>query len=192
MDIFLDNFWWMGINVGLAALGLIFAFAFLRSKSYFLKFIFFVFWVLFVPNTIYIITDLQHLPKQFFSVDILFKILLTIQYFVLIALGVVMYIFSIYLIELFFQKRKKDQKNSGLFVFLFNFLIAFAVAIGKVQRTNSWDIFTDPFLVFSDFYSTAASYQTMLFVIVFGLILNILYFYVIKFFKKDLNKIIKY
>lgn len=191
MDIFFDNFWWMGINIGLALLGLIFALAFLRSRSHLFKLIYLIFWFLFVPNTIYIITDIMYLSEQIQSVGLLFKIFLIIQYFLFIGLGVVIYITSVYPIEMYFNRKKKDQKMTTFFIFLFNFLIAFAVAIGKVQRTNSWDIFTDPKLVFSDFMASASSQGVMLFVIVFGLILNVLYFYVIRFFKKDLNKMLK-
>jgi len=191
MDIFLSNFKWMGENVGLALLGVLFCFLFLRTKSILFKIIFFVFWVLFIPNTIYLITDIQHLPKQLSDTESLFKVFLTIQYFILIGLGVVTYIASVYPVEIFFEKNKKDRRYASLFIFLFNFLIAFGVAIGKVQRTNSLDLITNPAQVFTDFYASASSNQIMLFVIIFGLVLNVLYFYVIRSLKKELSKIFK-
>lgn len=173
----------MAENVGLALLGLIFCFLFLRFKNILLKIIFFVFWVLFVPNTIYLITDIQYLPKQFLEADILFKVFVSLQYLVLIGLGVIIYISSVYPIEIFFKKSKTNKKYAALFIFLFNFLIAFAVVIGKVQRTESWHIFTDPIRAFTDFYAAASSSQSMLFVTIFGLGLNIFYFSVIRSFK---------
>ncbi len=191
MDIFLFNFVWMGENVGLALLGLLFCILFLRTKNSFFKIIFFISWVLFVPNTIYLVTDIHYLPEQLIKADILFKIILIIQYLVLIGLGVAIYIASVYPVEIFFQKNKRDKAYTGLLIFLFNFLIAFAVAIGKIQRTESWDIIINPTRAFFDFYKSASSSPLMLFVIVFGLVLNILYFYIIRTFKKDLDKIFK-
>ena len=191
MDVFFDNFWWMGINLGLALLGLIFAILFLHSKNHFFKLIYLILWVLFVPNTIYIITDIMHLSEQFPDVNVLFRILLVVQYLLFIGLGVAVYIASVYPIEVYFSKKKRNQKTAVFFIFLFNFLIAFAVAIGKIERTNSWYIITDPLSVLRDLYLIAAAYQTMFFVLVFGIILNILYFYIIRLFRKDLSKIFK-
>ncbi len=191
MEFFLDNFNWMVVNVGLALLGVLFCNLFLRSRSVFLKAIFFILWVLFVPNTIYLITDIQHLPKQFSESDVLFKSFLAIQYLTLILLGVITYIASVYPIEVFFDKDKKNRQYTNLFIFLFNFLIAFAVALGKIQRTHSWYIFEDPKRVFNDFYASSSSNLIMLFVIVFGLVLNVLYFTVIRSFKNELRKFFK-
>lgn len=191
MNIFLYNLVWMGVNVGLALLGILFSILFLRAKNIFFKIIFFVFWVVFVPNTIYLVTDIHYLPQQITKTNLLFNIFLIIQYLLLIGLGVIAYIVSVYPVVIYFQKIINNKKYIAFLLFLFNFLIAFAVAIGKIQRTESWYIITNPVRVFVDFHKSASIFPLMLFVIIFGLVLNILYFYVIRSFKKDLNKIFK-
>lgn len=189
MDVFIYNFVWMGENVGLALLGILFCFLFLRAKRILFKTIFFIFWVLFVPNTIYLITDIQYLPEQFLEADVLLKIILIMQYLTVILLGVVSYIASVYPIGLFLSKVKESRQYIPVLIFLFNFLIAFAIALGKVQRTHSWHIFSEPIRVINDFYYIASSNEVMLFVIVFGLVLNILYFFIIRSFQAELKKI---
>ena len=191
MEIFFSNLKWMSENIGLALLGVLSCFLFLKTKKLFFKTIFFIFWLLFVPNTIYLFTDILYLPAQILKVSILYQVGLVIQYLILIILGFITYISSVYPIEVFFEKNKKDKKLTLVFIFLFNFLIAFAVALGKIQRTHSWYIFNDPLRVFTDFYKSLSSFEIMFFVFIFGLVLNILYFYVLRSFKRELNRIFK-
>lgn len=187
MPEFYTNFGWIAENVGLAFLGVFFCYLFLRSRQNLFKVLFFILWVLFIPNTIYLITDIQYFPKQFLEAEVLVKILLIFQYLVVFLLGIISYIGSLYPIEVFLSRVKKNRQYTPIFIFLFNFLIGFAVALGKIQRTQSWHIFTEPLRVLNDFYSSAVSSEIMLFVIVFGLVLNVLYFFITKTFKNELK-----
>lgn len=135
-------------------------------------------WLLFIPNSIYILTDIYHFFWQFPLVDGILKILLIIQYLLLIPLGVIIFIVSFYafekvLLQLPFMKRKEQR---ALLLIATNFVIAFGAIIGRVQRINSWEVFTDIQKVIGSGIRVLTSSEQILFVVLLGLIANILYF----------------
>jgi uncharacterized membrane protein len=174
MEIFLANFWYMIPNLALACLGFVFAILYLHSKSNFLKIPLFILWFLFLPNTIYLITDLEHYFAQLTKVDFLGLVLLTIQYTVLTALGILTYFAGMMPIEKFFRRRK--SKNYSLVFLIFNFAIAFAVVLGKVERTHSWYVFTQPQRVINDITHLLTTPLLITSVIFFGILFNLIYF----------------
>lgn len=174
METFLFNFEWMIPNMALAGLGFLFGIAYLNSKQTFFKIPLFILWFLFLPNTIYLVTDIQHYFPQIVKVEFLEGILLTGQYFFLILFGVLSYFAGMIPMEKFFR-RKKINNYSYVFL-IFNFAIAFAVVLGKIERTHSWYVFTQPFRVLEDVVSVLTTVWLLLFVIGFGVFLNLLYF----------------
>ncbi|OGH11998.1 MAG: hypothetical protein A2857_05110 [Candidatus Levybacteria bacterium RIFCSPHIGHO2_01_FULL_36_15] len=177
MDILKENISWMLVNVILAALGVIFGWMFLNEKRSIFKIALFLLWFAFVPNTIYLVTDIQYLGKQLFSVQPLIQIILILQYTVLMFLAITTYVYALYPFEKFLHS--KFKKNSVLINYVLiitNFLIAFGVALGKIQRTQSWYVFTEPQRVLYDGFQAYDSSTQMMFVIIFGILINILYF----------------
>ena len=166
----------MLFNIFLALIPVATAF-FLRKKLHVvLKILLFAIWFLFFPNTIYIITDLQYLPYQLQNSSLTFQILLTIQYMVLIIIGIITFIVGFKAFENIVTKYKIKGSAKGLLYIGINFVFAFAVVLGKVQRTNSWDIFIDLPRVIRDIEKTIISTQLLFYVLLFGVITNIIYF----------------
>ncbi len=136
MPVLIDNFHWMSWNVLLAVLPIIFSYLSIRYPKRFVGFIFFILWFLFFPNTIYLVTDLQYLPGQLAGSNLSLVLLLIFQYFILALIGIFTYFYA--LKPMIGRLKNKSMRNN--IVFIFNFLVAYAVVLGKVQRAESWDI----------------------------------------------------
>ncbi|MBL7743910.1 MAG: DUF1361 domain-containing protein [Chitinophagaceae bacterium] len=102
-------------------------------------------WLLFIPNSFYILTDIFHLrnirsaPKWF---DLL--LLLSFAWNGLI-LGVVSIRRAEVILETVF-----GQRFSLFILFVVMWLNAFGIYIGRFLRYNSWDVVTQPFSLFAD------------------------------------------
>lgn len=174
----LSNLQWMSFNILLACLGLIFGLLFLKQKKYLLKVILFVLWILFLPNTIYLLTDLQHLPRQVFEQsNFFYRLIIFFQYIVLFLFGIFTYIYGLSPIDKLFKlKNWHNHKLKFFLIGTFNFVIAFGVGMGRIERTHSWYIFTQPARVISDMYALLSSADSVIFVLIFGVICNLLFF----------------
>lgn len=102
-------------------------------------------WALFFPNAPYIITDLFHLTLK--DRTPLWYDTLLIFSFALI--GLLLGIFSMYLIQSGLQK-VIGKIMSHLFILGYSFLAAFGIYIGRYHRWNSWDIISQPTELFQD------------------------------------------
>ncbi len=58
------------------------------------------------------------------------------------------------------------------FFVAFNFLVSFGVIMGRVMRTNSWHVFTQPMRVVRDALAVLTSWELVLFTLMFGLVVN--------------------
>lgn len=174
MEIFYANFWWMIPNLALASLGFVFGLLYLHSKSNLLRIPLFILWILFLPNTIYLLTDLEHLFVQMAETARKDWTLLIIQYTILTALGILTYFAGMMPMEKFFRKRK-TKYYSWIFL-IFNFAIAFAVVLGKIERTHSWYVFTQPLRVLNDIIHVFTTPMLITAVILFGILFNLIYF----------------
>lgn len=110
-----------------------------KGKQYLLLFA----WLLFFPNSLYIITDLIHLnretgiPKWFDAILI----------FSASATGLLMAFISLYRVEQFLNKLVR-KKWVNVLILLILFLGSFGVYLGRFLRWNSWDIITNPLQLF--------------------------------------------
>lgn len=109
-----------------------------------------VLWLLFVPNSFYIVTDLFHLthagaaPKWF---DVL-------MVFSFAWNGIICGIISIRRIEVMIAAITR-KSFSAVIVFILMWLCAFGVYVGRFLRFNSWDIITNPFSLGNDILNMA-------------------------------------
>ncbi len=176
MNIFLFNTSWMAFNLYLAFLPIVFYWLFFTLKGKFLKCIFALLWLVYLPNTIYVFTDLHHLVEQWIEVNTLGKLFLAYQYAFLEIIGLTCFLFAFYPLEkvIHYFKWKKDTRYTVLI--LLNFCIGFAMVLGKIERVNSWDVFLNPQFVILSTISILSSIKMLGLVILFGLFANCFYF----------------
>jgi len=97
-------------------------------------------WLLFIPNSFYIITDLFHLihvrsAPKWFDLLLIFSFAWN---------GIICGIISIRRVE-FITELYRGKKLSLLLLFAIMWLNAFGIYIGRFLRYNSWDVISDPF-----------------------------------------------
>lgn len=101
----------------------------------------FIAWLLFIPNSFYIITDLFHLQYQSGNVPMWYNLLLILSF---AWNGLIMGILSVRhmekIIHAFWGKG-----HELLFLYPIMWLNALGIFIGRYLRFNSWDIITNPF-----------------------------------------------
>ena len=102
-------------------------------------------WLLFIPNSFYIITDLYHLDltkdaPRWFDLTLIFSFA---------WIGMLLGILAVSQMETVFRIFLKN-KSILFFIYPVMWLIAWGIYIGRYLRFNSWDILTNPFSLFGD------------------------------------------
>jgi uncharacterized membrane protein len=97
-------------------------------------------WLLFIPNSFYIITDLFHLihvrsTPKWFDLLLIFSFAWN---------GILSGIISLRRVEVVLSLLKGNSFSIAV-VFAVMWLCAFGIYIGRFLRFNSWDVITDPF-----------------------------------------------
>jgi uncharacterized membrane protein len=132
-------------------------------------------WILFFPNSPYIITDLFHLGMSN-KAPLWFDLVLILSYAGTgLLLGFISLIDMEKILSSFFSKGK-----IVLIIISFLFLSGFGVYIGRFLRWNSWDVINNPVPLLSDiihrFANPFAHPRTWGLTIILGVLLNLLYF----------------
>ena len=104
-------------------------------------------WLLFIPNSFYILTDLFHLDK-FDSAPKWFDLLLIFSF---AWNGIVLGIVSIRRTEVIIESIS-GRRFSLFLIFIVMWLNAFGIYIGRYLRFNSWDIIAQPFSLFKEMF----------------------------------------
>ncbi len=105
----------------------------------------FTVWLLFVPNSFYMLTDLFHLYDSY-SVPRWYDLLLILSF---AWNALLMGILSVRHMERIIQA-KWLYRSGWLFVYPVMFLNALGIYIGRYLRFNSWDILSKPFWLLAD------------------------------------------
>lgn len=177
MEILLNNAFWMTGNILLGIIAVVLGWLAIEVKSQVLQVIFGFLWLLFIPNTIYMLTDVIHLKEQFIVLDGINKIVLILQYIFLFLMAFVTFLLAMYPFEKMLIKiYKKNTSFIWLLLFITNFVIAFGLVIGRMQRTNSWEVFTNLVKVIQDSINVLTSVELMMLVLFFGIFNNLIYF----------------
>lgn len=103
----------------------------------------FVLWLLLIPNSFYIITDLFHLDLRK-PVPLWYDLLLIFSF---AWNGLLLGVLSFRQME---QMLSVHISNTGKLVFPLIFLNGLGVYIGRYLRYNSWDVISDPFELIKD------------------------------------------
>ena len=174
MSLILYNLGWMSWNILLAGLSVLFGYLSLKVKSRFFHIVSTLVFLLFIPNTIYIVTDLAHLIQRWNSVETWVKAVISLQYLIFIPIGFLTFIYSMKLLEKNLLKFDRRLSNRWILI-LMNFVVALGVVIGRVQRTNSWEIITNPIKVLQNLLSTFISIRLIVFSLMLGLFCSVFY-----------------
>ncbi len=131
-------------------------------------------WLLFLPNSFYILTDLIHLSQS--SSHLFWFDLVVISSYALIGftLGIVS------LIE--FENIIKTYTTpliTNLLMPIISFLCGIGIYLGRILRYNSWDIISNPFEIVRAIFISVSSAHALLFSFYFGV-----YIYLFLFLKK--------
>ncbi len=165
----LFNVFMMGWNVFLSVVPIILAQALLKAKSKNAQIVLFPLWLVFLPNTLYMITDVIHIFNPRFSqMTIPFQILGIGLYLLIFFLAVYTFVLSIKPVLQKYQAFLKGISTNSRYMFFsfFSLLIGFAISMGRFQRTNTWYIFTQPLRVVRDVIDSLTD-PTVLFVALF-------------------------
>lgn len=129
-----------------------------------------IIWLLFLPNSFYIITDIIHLSKsnpQTVWLDLV----------ILISFSFIGFVFGI--ASLFdFEKIVNSILSPKLvrnLIAIICFLCGFGIYLGRILRFNSWEIISNPVDLIENILSTIISSEALLFSINFGIFIYIIY-----------------
>lgn len=96
-------------------------------------------WLIFLPNSFYMISDFIHL-QEVQRIDILYD---TLMFTSFIYTGVVLGFSSLYLVHLQLRRRL-DVMPAAVWTGITLFVCSVAIYVGRDLRWNSWDVFTNP------------------------------------------------
>lgn len=177
----------LGFNMLLAVLPYVFSRFFVVAKKLWIKIVLFIMWILFLPNTFYMITDLIHVPEKMewisegwvlmHTKDILHWLLLLI-----IGFGCIMaFLFGL---ESIYIMIKKVQKKAvwHLSAALASGLCGFGIYMGRFLRLNSWDVL-HPFQLIYRIFSNLDGFA-LIFTFMMSLAILILFYFYIWFSKE--------
>ena len=102
-------------------------------------------WLLFLPNSFYIVTDFIHLPEVA-RVDVVQDVVMLMHFS---TLGLVAGFTSLYIMHGLLLRRYSDRVAMILILGVM-YLSSFAIYLGRELRWNSWDIILHPFSVVKD------------------------------------------
>lgn len=116
------------------------------TKSRIYRYLLLAMWLLFFPNSLYIITDLIHLDESRGDAPVWYDAILL---FTSSLTGLVMAFISLYQVEIFLRS-VVTKRHVNKLIMAAIFLGSFGVYVGRFLRWNSWDIFVNPSSVFTE------------------------------------------
>jgi uncharacterized membrane protein len=170
------SYFFLGWNLFLAWVPLIFAKLWshrlqLKPLQHWKSFVMFGVWLLFFPNSPYLITDLVHLDTRF-NASLWSDTLLL---FSCAFTGLIVGLYSLHLVHKILSSYYNYFKTWGIIIASF-MLTGFGIYLGRVQRWNSWDLFTNPFHLLNDIFVQLGNPQAIKMTIGFATLLFIVYY----------------
>ncbi len=117
----------------------------LKKVNHFIFWMCFGIWLAFLPNSPYILTDLQHIRTSTLS-SVWFDVLLILSFAIN---GLVIGFASLSMMQELLRERF-SKTITDLMIHLILILCGFGIYLGRVLRWNSWDIIQDPMGIISD------------------------------------------
>lgn len=163
------------VHVAPAILAVLFAFLYLKTKLNYLKVFFGIIWLLLVPNTAYVFTDVTRMVFHWNQSNFETRIVLIIQYILLEIIGLVTFLVAMLPFESIIRAKQLSKNAQILAIILFNFLIGFGMILGRTGYTNSYVAFTQPSKVFSAAINIVNSFNLLVLAILFGMLCTCIY-----------------
>lgn len=168
-------------NLFLAYIPFYMSLVFKKNNSFnFKSVLVFCIWLLFLPNSPYILTDLFHLKTR--AIMPLWYDLILICSFALI--GFILFYKSLFNI-LPALKSRVAEKHLTLVVPLLFLLTSYGLYLGRYLRFNSWDIISKPFNLAQESFNALFRKDTMAFTFIFTLFMWFIYLTLINFNSKE-------
>jgi uncharacterized membrane protein len=127
-------------------------------------------WLLFFPNSPYIITDLIHLTES--QSHILWFD--SVSFFIVALAGLTTGLYSLYVSHQIVQRITGKVWAWGILT-ISVVLSGFGLYLGRVVRFNSWDLFTDPIFLFRKAFQELQNPLAIQTTMVFSLVVMVLY-----------------
>jgi uncharacterized membrane protein len=149
-----------------------------------IKILIFFLWLIFFPNSFYLVTDLIYLNSKDYMLSLgIYQGLEYLQnlngylaYFHLVLAALLGIAFASFSFEYFHRKITSEMpKLSTAFFFLVPLLSSIAIYIGRFLRFNSWDIF-NVFGLIKEFVSSL-SWFSLVFILIFYILQILIYTY---------------
>jgi len=176
MDVFLYNFKFIWFNTFLALIAVFFGWRMTKTRSKFARYLYGAIWFIFLPNTIYILTDIAHLFEDWSKVNNFFRTLLLVQYALFSVVGIITFTIAVnYFRKALNGKSKKIKITTVMAICLLNFIVGFGVVLGGIERTNSWYVITNPSRVLEDTLDLIYSQELLMLSLGVGLFTNAVY-----------------
>lgn len=185
MPIIQYNLDWMTFNIILAVIPVVLGLLITQIKHTVLRSLLLVVWLLFIPNTIYLLTDLIHLPPDLRYTEGYHQLIIIAMYQTLVVIGILTYILGIYTVH---KILFRHSTNKYAVLMLLNSLISIGLILGRVYRYNSWDIMIKPLSIIMTSLQIITSPEYIIFIVVFSITGTLVYKYLTQRFKKVLVK----
>ncbi|WP_109299895.1 DUF1361 domain-containing protein [Aquimarina sp. AU474] len=117
----------------------------LGKTNRFIFWIGFIIWLVFLPNSPYILTDLQHIRLSTLQ-SVWFDVLLILSFAIN---GMILGFASLWMMQKLLHKRFSN-KTTQILTYMILLLCGFGIYMGRVLRWNSWDILQNPMGILSD------------------------------------------
>ena len=168
----------IGLNSFLSLIPIFCGWLMLKTRPRFLQVTFALIWFSFLPNTLYILTDLRYLPEQWNAMSNVGKPGLAVQYIMYELIGLSSFLLALYPLEktLLLSRWRENKVLLPFLLITVNFFIGFGVVLGRVQRLNSWDIFIAAPNVLLAAFHIVSSLELLCLGVLFGVVANSLYF----------------
>jgi uncharacterized membrane protein len=140
------------------------------QKNKFKTLVLLITWLLFLPNSFYILTDLIHLSQS--SNHLVWFDLIVFRSYALI--GFTSGILSLIEFENII-KRYIPSLITHLMMPIICFLCGIGIYLGRILRYNSWDILSNPIKLISDTLTSLLSVHALLFSFYFGAYIYLFY-----------------
>ncbi len=96
-------------------------------------------WLIFLPNSFYMLTDMLHLRKTT-EISLIYDVIL-LQSFIIS--GLIIGLGSVFMVHKILQKRLGNSRSNIVIMVIFA-LASFAIYLGRYSRWNSWDLLLSP------------------------------------------------